>query len=92
LSGERPIPGTVLPGEKAACSICAKKFSGLRVEYHGADLVQRVIAMRPDLGQVEGVEAVRLGIGIRHDLYRQRPAWIVAAGNRFEQIAPMIVE
>src|SRR5690242_705737 len=31
LSGERPIPGTVLPGEKAACSICAKKFSGLRL-------------------------------------------------------------
>jgi len=28
LSGDRPIPGTVLPGEKAACSISAKKFSG----------------------------------------------------------------
>jgi hypothetical protein len=31
LSGDRPIPGTVLPEEKAACSICAKKFSGLRL-------------------------------------------------------------
>ena len=30
LSGDSPMPGTVLPGENAACSICAKKFSGLR--------------------------------------------------------------
>ena len=29
-SGENPIPGTSADGSNAACSICAKKFSGFR--------------------------------------------------------------
>ena len=31
LSGLMSMPGTVFAGENAACSICAKKFSGLRL-------------------------------------------------------------
>ena len=30
LSGENPMPGTSADGSNAACSISAKKFSGLR--------------------------------------------------------------
>ena len=35
LSGEKPMPGTMFDGAKAACSIWAKKFCGfsLRVKW-----------------------------------------------------------
>ena len=56
-----------------------------------ADLVQRVVAVGPHLGQVEGVEAVGLGLGEGHDLHPQRPARVVAPLDRVEQVAPVVV-
>ncbi len=51
------MPGTMLAGEKAACSTSAKKFSGFRLSSQYADLDQRIVRLRPHLGEVEGVDA-----------------------------------
>src|SRR5690606_581910 len=47
--------------------------------------------MGPDLRQVEWVEAVGFGLGVGHDLNKQRPAWMIAARNGFEQVTPMVI-
>jgi hypothetical protein len=53
LSGEKLMPGTILAGENAACSISAKKFSGFRFSSI-AHLDQRVIASaRPWSGRTD---------------------------------------
>ena len=61
------------------------------VQRQPADLVQRVVAVRPDLGQVEGVEPVGLGLLEGHDLHLQRPAGVIAPLDRVEQVAPVVV-
>ena len=52
------------------------------VEHQLADLDQRVVAVRPHLGQVERVEPVGLGLLERHDLHLQRPARVLPALDR----------
>ena len=49
------MPGTMLAGEKAACSTSAKIVVRVAVELHHADLDQRIVRLRPDLGQVERI-------------------------------------
>jgi len=61
------------------------------VQGQSADLVQRVVTVRPHLGQVEGVEPVGLGLFEGHDLNLQRPAGVITALDRLEQVAPMVV-
>jgi hypothetical protein len=61
------------------------------VERHGADLDQRVVTMRPHLGQVERVEPVGLGLLEGHDLHVQRPAGEVAAADGVEVVLPVVV-
>jgi hypothetical protein len=91
LSGENPMPGTMLLGANAACSIWAKKFSGFSFSVIRPDLDQRVVLLRPGLGQVERVEAVGLGVLVRHDLHRQRPLRELAALDGLEQVAAVEV-
>src|SRR5260221_205398 len=57
------------------------------VELHHAHFDQRVVLLAPDLGQVEGVEAVGLGFMLGHDLHAQLPARELAALDGFEQVA-----
>src|SRR5574337_1653336 len=59
----------------------------IAVQGHRADLDQRIIPVRPGLGQVERVEAVVLRFGIRHYLHRQVPPRKVSALDRVEQVA-----
>ncbi|CAH0326074.1 hypothetical protein SRABI128_05160 [Microbacterium sp. Bi128] len=61
------------------------------VQLHGADLDQRVVRVRPHLGEVEGVEAVRLGVLVRHDLDVEVPGGEVAGGNVFLEVADVEV-
>ena len=61
------------------------------VQGQPADLDQRVVAVRPDLGQVERVEPVVLGFLERHDLHLQRPARELAARDRVIQVALVVV-
>ena len=51
-----------------------------------ADGVQRVILMRPHLGDVERVEPVILGFVIGHELHLDGPGRIVAVGNVVEEV------
>jgi hypothetical protein len=48
--------------------------------------------VRPDLGQVERVESVVLGIGLRHDRDRHRPAQELAAFDRLVRAAAVVVD
>ena len=52
------------------------------VQLHHADLDQRVLGLRPDLGQVERVVPVGLRLRFRHHLDEQRPARKVAGLDR----------
>ena len=61
------------------------------VQLHGADLDQRVVRVRPDLGEVERVEAVGLGVLVRHDLDVQVPGREVAGVDVFVQVADVEV-
>ena len=67
------------------------KSVGIAVQRQSADLVQRVVRVWPYLGQIEGIEAVGLGLLERHDLDLQRPAGIVAALDGLEEIASVVV-
>ena len=61
------------------------------VEGHLAHMDERVVAVRPHLGEVERVEAVVGGLGVGHHLHRQRPGREVAAGDRLRQVADVEV-
>ncbi len=60
------------------------------VQGHGAHVDQRVVAVRPDLGQVERVEPVGLGVLERHDLDLERPGRVVPALDVLIQV-PLVV-
>ena len=61
------------------------------VERHRADLDQRVVGVRPDLGEVERVDPVGLGVLVGHDLDRQRPRREVAAPDALVEVATVEV-
>src|SRR3546814_7458432 len=46
---------------------------------------------RSGLGEIEGIDAIGLGVVVGHDLNRQRPARMLVARDRLEEIAPMEV-
>src|SRR3546814_9465153 len=48
-----------------------------------------IILVRPDLGQIEGIEVVGGGIGLRHHLHAQGPARKVAGIDGTQQVALM---
>src|SRR5690554_3279877 len=59
----------------------------IAIEFEVADLDQRVVLLRPDLGQIEGVEAVGGRLCLRHDLYVHGPAGEVLAFDGFVEVA-----
>ena len=60
---------------------------GIPVQFHHANLDERIVAFRPDLGQVERVDVIAAGVLLRHDLYGQCPARKIAALDRFVKVA-----
>src|SRR5580700_4561695 len=54
-------------------------------------LDQWVILMRPDLGQIEGVEAVSLGGIEGHDLHVERPTRELLVLDRLVEVALVVV-
>jgi hypothetical protein len=56
--------------------------SGVAVQDHPANRDRRVVRVRPDFGQVEGVEPVVRCVGPRHYLHLQPPLRGVAASDR----------
>ena len=83
------MPGTMLAGENAACSTSAKTFSGFRLSSKYPTSISGKSTLRPDLGQVEGIEWECLRLRVRHHLDEQGPAREIAGLDVFEQIALM---
>ncbi len=67
------------------------EIRGIAVQCQPADLVQRMVAVRPYLGEVEGVEPVDPGLLEGHELDAQGPARVVAPPDRIEQVAAVVV-
>ena len=80
------MPGTKLPGSKAACSTSAKWLSGSAVQHQPADCLERVVPVGPDLCQVEGVEAVVGGLPFGHDLHLHGPGGELAGADGVVQV------
>jgi hypothetical protein len=64
---------------------------GIAIQRQPAHLDERVVGVRPHLGQVERIEPVGLGVIERHDLHLQRPRRVVAALDRLKQVAGVVV-
>ncbi|MNY18587.1 hypothetical protein D3C86_1519760 [compost metagenome] len=56
------------------------------VKLQHADRDQRIVAVRPHLGEVERVDFVGLGLGLRHHLHIDLPAREVALLDGVEQV------
>ena len=81
------MPGTTLFGSNAACLDLGVIVGDVVVEGHSADLVQRVVAVWPHLGQVKGIEPVGLCILERHDLHLECPTREVAVLDGLVEVA-----
>ena len=79
------MPGTKLLGSKRGLLHLGEVVLGIAVQHQFADFDQRIVRVRPDLGQVEGIEVIGLGFVLRHDLHAHPPLGEVArsmASNR----------
>ncbi len=74
---------------------CLLDFSevilGVAVEGHLSDFNERVIAVRPDLGEIERVDVVGLRFSFGHDLHADSPLGEVAVLDRPEEVALRVV-
>src|SRR5450759_3712967 len=86
LVGRRPDAGHDVGGVERRLLHVGEVVVGVAVEHQLADLAERMLGVRPYLGHVEGVEAVRLGVVLGHDLDPERPARVLAAVDRLEQV------
>src|SRR2546427_8058254 len=60
-------------------------FRSVAVQFELAHFDQRVVALRPHLGQVEGMHAIGFRLQLRHDLDEQLPLREIALLDRGEQ-------
>jgi hypothetical protein len=67
------------------------KVARIAVQSQPADLMQGIVTVGPDLGQIKGIEAVVLGLFKWHDLNFQRPAGVFPPLDRLAQIAAVVV-
>jgi hypothetical protein len=52
---------------------------------------ERIVGVRPHLGEVEGVEAVRRRVGFGHDLHLHRPRRVLAALDGAIEIVEVVL-
>ena len=76
--------------ERGLFDLCME-ISGVAVQGQLADLDQRVVLVRPDLGQIKRVDAIGLGILVRHDLPLECPARVVPVADVVEQIGAVVI-
>ena len=91
MSGESPVPGTVLFGWKADLLHLGVIVADIAIQRETSHLDEWVIAVRPDLRKIEGIEAVGLGRIERHDLHVQRPARELIVLDRLVEVALVVV-
>ena len=80
-------PGDNIGRRKGSLFHLGKVVFRIAIELQDADLNQRVIGMRPNLGQIERIPAISFRFFFRHDLDAETPSGIVAGLDVFEQIA-----
>ena len=101
------MPGGMALGEKAACSISAMAVSGILahqlveptleevlgvlVECELSNLLERVVGVRPSLGDVEGNVTSLLGLLGRHSLDVHNPRWEVTTLDSVEHVDDVVV-
>ena len=56
------------------------------VKFKVSDVDQWVIGVRPNFGEIEGVDLVAIGIGLGHDLDGEAPAGEIAVGDGVKEI------
>ncbi len=61
------------------------------IQHHAADNAERHELFGNELGRVEDVERQRVGLLLADKLHAEIPFGEIAGGNRFEQVAAMIV-
>ena len=91
LVGAGADPGHHVGGLEGGLLDLGEVVVGVAVQHHPADLAQRVVGMGPDLGHVEGVEAVVGGLLKGHQLHQERPGGLVAALDGLVQVAEVAV-
>ncbi len=75
------MPGTTFDGREGGVLDLGEVVLRVAVQLHHADVDRRVVAVRPDLGQVEGVVRRLLGVELGHDLDLHGPLREVALGD-----------
>ena len=68
-----------------------EEVARIAVQGEVTDRNQRVVLLRPGLGQVERVHLVAGSLVVRHDLHLDVPGWVVAALNCLEKILASVV-
>ena len=107
MSALGAMPGGMALGEKAACSISTISVSGILahqlvgptleevlrvlVKCELSNLLERVVGVRPRLGDVECNVAGFLGLLGRHSLNVHDPRWEVAALDSVEHVDDVVV-
>jgi hypothetical protein len=59
----------------------------IAIKLHHGDFDQRILRLRPHLGEIEGIVAARLRLLLGHHLDEEGPAREVASLDRLEQVA-----
>ena len=91
LVGREPGAGHGVVGLEGRLLHLGVVVGDVAVERERADVDERVVGVRPDLGQVERVEAVGLGLVEGHDLHLERPAGELAPLDRLVEVALVVV-
>jgi hypothetical protein len=82
-------PGNDVRRREGGLLDLGKEVLRVTVQFHLTNLDQRVVRVRPYLGQIEGMNAIGVGIFFVHDLDKQLPAGKFAPLDRFEKV-PLI--
>ena len=92
LSGEKPMPGTMFRRFEGRLLDLRKVVHGIAVKDQSRRLrLQRIILVRPDLGQVERIDVIRVRFVLRHDLDADAPLRKVTLRDGVEQIALRVI-
>jgi hypothetical protein len=80
-------PGHNVGRRKGSLFHLGKVVFGIAIQLQDANFNQRIIAMRPNLGKIEGIPAVSFRFILRHNLDAETPTRIIATLNVFEKIS-----
>ena len=83
--------GNQVGGSESRLLSLGEVVLGVLVESHFSDWDQRVVAMRPDLGDIKDIESVVQSFLLRHDLRIESPRGEAALGNAVKEVLGGVV-